>query len=189
MPANVSRASPKSSTIDDSGSDRGPRGRARPIAASAPVSRQASLYLVAAAVFVLDRASKVLVQRNLPLNSPHQLFGGLVYLTHTQNTGAAFSLGLSFGSVFLVLAAIVSVGIVVYNRRIPPSEVWLRVGLGMILGGALGNALDRAVAGSVTDFIDLRWWPVFNLADSSIVVGALLSALRLGGGERQGSRA
>ena len=138
---------------------------------------------------MLDRASKLLVQRNLPLNSPQRLLDGLVYLTRTQNRGAAFSVGLSFGTVFLVLAAIVSVGIVVYNRRIPPSEVWLRVGLGMILGGALGNALDRAVFGSVTDFIDLRWWPVFNVADSCIVVGAVISALRLSAGDRQRSQA
>jgi signal peptidase II len=153
------------------------------------VSRQASLYLVAAAAFLLDRASKLLVQRNLPLNSPRQLVGRLVYLTHTQNPGAAFSLGLSLGSLFLVLAAVVSVAIVVYNRRIPPGEVWLRAGLGMIMGGALGNALDRLVAGSVTDFIDLRWWPVFNVADSFIVVGALIAALRLGAGDHPRSRA
>jgi signal peptidase II len=55
----------------------------------------------------------------------------------------------------------------------------------MILGGAIGNALDRAVAGSVTDFIDLRWWPIFNLADSFIVVGAVTSALRLSGRDHQ----
>jgi signal peptidase II len=153
------------------------------------VSRQAALYLVAAIAFVLDRVSKLLVQRNLPLNSPQQLLGRLVYLTHTQNRGAAFSVGLSFGTVFLVLAAVVSVAIVFYNRRIPPSEVWLRVGLGLILGGAVGNALDRAVAGSVTDFIDLRWWPVFNVADACIVVGAVISALRLRGGDPQRSQA
>jgi signal peptidase II len=189
MPVSASPASPKSNTTSDSRSDRGPRGRARPIAVSAPASRQASLYLVAAAAFALDRGTKLLVQRNLPLNSPHQLLDGLVFLTRTQNTGAAFSLGLSYGAVFLVLAAVVSVGIVVYNRRIPPSEVWLRIGLGMIMGGALGNAFDRAAAGSVTDFIDLRWWPVFNVADSCVVVGAVISAIRLGGGERQRGRA
>jgi signal peptidase II len=182
MPVSASPASPKSNTTSDSRSDRGPRGRARPIAVSAPASRQASLYLVAAAAVGL-------VQRNLPINSPHQLLDGLVYLTRTQNTGAAFSLGLSYGAVFLVLAAVVSVGIVVYNRRIPPAEVWLRIGLGMIMGGALGNAFDRAAAGSVTDFIDLRWWPVFNVADSCVVVGAVISAIRLGGGERQRGRA
>jgi signal peptidase II len=137
--------------------------------------------MAALAVLVLDRLTKLLVQHNLVLNAPHRLLDGVVYLTRTQNTGAAFSLGVSFGTFFLLLAAVVSAGIIMYNRRIPTPEVWLRVGLGMILGGAIGNALDRAVAGSVTDFIDLRWWPVFNLADSFIVAGAVISALRIGG--------
>jgi signal peptidase II len=129
--------------------------------------------------FSLDRITKSLVQRNLSLDVPHALIGRIVYLTHTQNTGAAFSFGVSFGTFFMVLALAVSAAIIVYNRRIPAGDTWLRLGLGMIMGGALGNALDRAVFGSVTDFIDLRWWPVFNLADSSIAVGAVISSLRL----------
>jgi signal peptidase II len=177
MPASASPASPKSSTTDD----RPQRGIDHVIKAiaSRPLSRQSLLYLVALAAFLLDRVTKALVQHNLALDAPHRLLGGVVYLTRTQNTGAAFSVGVSFGTFFLLLAAIVSAGIIVYNRRIPSREIWLRIGLGMILGGALGNALDRAVAGSVTDFIDLRWFPVFNVADSSITVGAALSALRL----------
>jgi signal peptidase II len=135
--------------------------------------------VVAAVAFLLDRASKTLVQHYLPVDAPHPLVGRLIYLTHTQNTGAAFSVGLSFGGFFLLLAAVISVVIIAYNRRLPPGEVLLRVGLGMILGGAVGNALDRAVTGSVTDFIDLRWWPVFNVADSFIVVGAVIAAMRL----------
>jgi signal peptidase II len=149
--------------------------------ASPAAFRQALLYNVAVAAFLLDRITKALVQRDLVLNQPHRLLDGVVYLTRTQNTGAAFSVGVTFGTFFLLLAAVVSAGIIVYNRRIPSHEIWLRIGLGMILGGALGNAVDRAVSGSVTDFIDLRWWPVFNLADSFIVVGALVSAVRLSG--------
>jgi signal peptidase II len=182
MPANASPASPKSSTTDDrppDGADRGAGGGAEGIAPA--LSRRGLLYVVATAVFGLDRLTKLLAQQNLALNAPHRLLDGLIYLTRTQNTGAAFSVGVSFGTFFLLLAAVVSAGIIVYNRRIPTSEVWLRVGLGMILGGAIGNALDRAVTGSVTDFLDLRWWPVFNLADSSIVAGAVISTLRLGG--------
>ena len=69
--------------------------------------------------------------------------------------------------------------IVVVYRRLGPGQLLLRVALGMILGGALGNALDRVVSGSVTDFIDLRFWPVFNIADSCIVVAALVLVWRL----------
>jgi signal peptidase II len=178
MPASASPASPKSSTTDSGP----PKGADRGADSIAPaLSRQALLYLVALAAFVVDRVTKSLVQHNMALNTPHRLLDGVVYLTRTQNTGAAFSLGVSFGTFFLLLAAVVSAGIIVYNRRIPTREVWLRIALGMILGGAIGNALDRAVAGSVTDFIDLRWWPVFNLADSFIVVGAVIAALRLSG--------
>jgi signal peptidase II len=179
MPASASPANPKSSTTDDR-----PRGGAETIAPPA-FSRQTLLYLVALVAFLLDRVTKSLVQHKLVLNIPHRFLGGVVYLTHTQNTGAAFSVGVTYGTFFLLLAAVVSAGIIVYNRRIPTREVWLRIGLGMILGGAIGNALDRAVAGSVTDFIDLRWWPVFNLADSFIVVGAVTSALRLSGRDHQ----
>lgn len=187
MPASASPANPRSSTTDDrppKGIDGGADSGAESIASPA-LSRQTLLYLVALVAFLLDRVTKSLVQHNLVLNTPDRLLGGVVYLTRTQNTGAAFSVGVTYGTFFLLLAAVASASIIFYNRRIPTRETWLRVGLGMILGGAIGNALDRAVAGSVTDFIDLRWWPVFNLADSFIVVGAVVSAVRLSGRDHQ----
>ena len=187
MPASASPANPRSSTTDDrapKGIDGGADSGAESIASPA-LSRQTLLYLVALVAFLLDRVTKSLVQHNLVLNTPDRLLGGVVYLTRTQNTGAAFSVGVTYGIFFLLLAAVASASIIFYNRRIPTRETWLRVGLGMILGGAIGNALDRAVAGSVTDFIDLRWWPVFNLADSFIVVGAVVSAVRLSGRDHQ----
>ena len=187
MPASASPVNPRSSTTDDrppKGIDGGADSGAESIASPA-LSRQTLLYLVALVAFLLDRVTKSLVQHNLVLNTPDRLLGGVVYLTRTQNTGAAFSVGLTYGIFFLLLAAVASASIIFYNRRIPTRETWLRVGLGMILGGAIGNALDRAVAGSVTDFIDLRWWPVFNLADSFIVVGAVVSAVRLSGRDHQ----
>ncbi len=133
---------------------------------------------VACAAFLVDRASKFAVQRYIPLGEGRPVAGGLVYIDHAQNTGAAFSLAPSLGNLFLVFALIATVAIIWYYRRVPRSEVWTRVALGLILGGALGNALDRVVFGSVTDFIDLRFWPVFNLADSAIVVGAVILAWR-----------
>ena len=187
MPASASPANPRSSTTDDrppKGIDGGADSGAESIASPA-LSRQTLLYLVALVAFLLDRVTKSLVQHNLVLNTPDRLLGGVVYLTRTQNTGAAFSVGVTYGTFFLLLAAVASASIIFYNRRIPTRETWLRVGLGMILGGAIGNALDRAVAGSVTDFIDLRWWPVFNLADSFIVMGAVVSAVRLSGRDHQ----
>lgn len=133
----------------------------------------------AAAVFILDRLTKLAVQQYVPLGHSRPLLGSFLQLTHTQNTGAAFSLGANFGIVFLALE-LVAVGVIVYlHRRVPEGEVWTRVAMGMVLGGALGNAVDRLASSSVTDFIDLGWWPVFNLADAGIVVGALILAWRL----------
>ena len=132
------------------------------------------LLIVAVAVFAVDRITKTLAQRNLPLDKPVPVIDNLVYLTHTQNAGAAFSMGRSFGNFYLVFAILVSLGIVLFYRRLGRGQAWVRLGLGMILGGALGNAFDRLLTQSVTDFVDLRWWPVFNVADSCIVVGTII---------------
>jgi signal peptidase II len=134
---------------------------------------------VACVTFAIDRASKIAVQNLVPLGESRRLANGLVYISHAQNTGAAFSLGPSLGNVFLLFAVVATVVIVYYNRHVPSHEIWTRVALGMVMGGALGNAVDRVVAGSVTDFIDFRIWPVFNLADSAIVVGTGILLWRL----------
>jgi signal peptidase II len=140
------------------------------------------LLIVALATFGIDRLTKYLVQQNLDLNVPHKLIDGIVYLTHTQNSGAAFSLGQRFGSFYLFFALAAAIFIVIFHRRVPADDIWTRVALGMILGGALGNALDRILTSSVTDFVDLRWWPVFNVADSCIVLAALSLVIRFGRG-------
>lgn len=136
------------------------------------------LVAVACAAFAVDRVTKALVQANIPVGTRRLLPGGIVYLDHAQNTGAAFSVAPSMGNLFLLFALVATVVIVYYHRRVPRAEVWTRVALGMVLGGALGNALDRVLTGSVTDFIDLQFWPVFNLADSAIVVGAAILVWR-----------
>jgi signal peptidase II len=138
------------------------------------------LLLVAVAVFAVDRATKLAVARLLPVNESRPVIDRLVFITHTQNTGAAFSLGHGLGAFFLAFAAIASVVIVYAYRRVPSGEWITRVALGLVLGGAVGNAFDRLLSSSVTDFIDVRIWPVFNVADSCIVVGALLLIWRLG---------
>ena len=77
---------------------------------------------------------------------------------------------------FLVFALVVGVVIVVAYARVPKSQLLMRIALGMVLGGDIGNAFDRVVFQSVTDFVDVRWWPVFNVADSAIVIGVVLLA-------------
>src|SRR5262249_11740407 len=131
------------------------------------------------AVLVVDRLTKIAVQRWIPVNQSRPLIDQLVFLTHTQNSGAAFSMGNGFGGFFLAFAAVAAVGVWYAYRRGPPGGWPTRVALGLVLGGALGNAVDRLLTSSVTDFIDVRIWPVFNVADSCIVVGALLLVWRL----------
>jgi signal peptidase II len=137
------------------------------------------LVLIAVAVFVADRLTKAAVQRYIPLNESRPVIDQLVFLTHTQNNGAAFSFGHGLGTFFLLFAAGAALVIVYVYRRVPPGEWLTRVALGLVLGGAVGNAFDRLLTSSVTDFIDVRIWPVFNVADSCIVVGALVLAWRL----------
>jgi signal peptidase II len=128
------------------------------------------LLALAAAVIAADQVSKAAVTAALRTRSVG-LLGGAVHLTYARNTGAAFSILPAGGYAFAVVAFAVSAGIVVYYRRVASGPTLLRLGLGLVLGGAIGNLIDRIRLGYVVDFIDLRWWPVFNLADSAIVIG------------------
>ena len=137
------------------------------------------LYAVAAAVLILDRISKTLVEHSLSGRPPVRLIPGVLSLTYTVNSGGAFGLGRSAPWLFAGATIVVSAVIVVFSFR--PMRPSIAVGLGLILGGALGNLADRALngpgfGGPVTDFIDFHVWPIFNLADSAIVIGALLLA-------------
>ena len=130
----------------------------------------AAFLLVAAAVIVLDQVSKHLVRANL---SPGESFPeeGLLRITNVSNTGAAFGIfqGQTF---FLIAATFVGLGTIALYYLYPPMEhAAVRLALGLQLGGAIGNLADRLRAGRVTDFIDFRFWPAFNVADSSIVIG------------------
>jgi signal peptidase II len=131
--------------------------------------------VAAVAVFGLDRVSKGLVAAWVAPGSQHAVLPG-VWITNTQNSGAAFSIAPNATLFFLLASVVVGAGLVVYVAR---HQVGLgtAVLLGMILGGDVGNGYDRLVHGTVTDFIDLHWWPVFNIADSAITVGVLLLVL------------
>ena len=145
------------------------------------------LLVVALIVFILDRISKMLIQHNLALGEHVSVVGDLLWLDHSQNTGIAFSLATSHSSIVFVFDVLAILFILYISRRVPKAETWLRLGLGLVLGGAIGNVVDRVLAGSVTDFIDFRVFPVFNVADSAITVGAVLIAWRLYASSKQDS--
>jgi len=145
-------------------------------------------------VIALDVASKAAVVAQLSDRRPLRLLGGLVYLVHTRNTGAAFSIA-EGQTVLLSLVALAVVIAIVRTARRLGSNAWA-VCLGLILGGATGNLADRIfrapgpLRGGVVDWIDLQVWPVFNLADSALVVGVCLAVfLELQGRRIDGTRA
>ena len=133
------------------------------------------LILAITLVFSLDQITKAVIRDNLLLGESFPR-DGVVRITHTFNTGSAFGL-FPDQTLFLILASFVGIGILLLVYRHHPFPSFpLRLGLGMQLGGAIGNLLDRVRMGHVTDFIDLGFWPVFNLADASIVLGIIILA-------------
>jgi signal peptidase II len=146
------------------------------------------LLAVALAVVGADQATKVAVERALPLNASWAPFPDLVpffCLTHVSNTGAAFGLFPTGSLLFAVIAVAVSLFILVYNFRLGTGELLLRYALGLQLGGAVGNLIDRLRLGHVTDFLDFGPWPVFNLADMAVVGGVLVLGLLMLQEERE----
>jgi signal peptidase II len=139
------------------------------------------LLAIAAVVLVVDQGSKHLVQQHFgPCDSaPVSLLGDWLSLIYTCNHGAAFGI-LANETLLFVLIALVVVGVIVaYFRFLPANRPWLKVSLGLQLGGALGNLIDRVHQGFVVDFIWVKAWPVFNVADSCIVIGVLILAYYL----------
>lgn len=138
------------------------------------------LYSAAALAYVLDRATKILAEEVLRGRPPVELIPGVLELRFTTNPGGAF--GLFGGAAWLfVLASVVVVAAVILSSLRLTSKL-AAVALGLVLGGSLGNLTDRIIrgdgfSGEVVDFIDFQIWPVFNLADSAIVVGAALLLL------------
>jgi signal peptidase II len=144
--------------------------------------------LIALAVLILDRITKWVIVRTIPLEDIIPVIPGFFRLTHLENTGAAFSLFADSTSPFKTalliafsLAALSVVAVLLWRSRNEFNTITLS--LSLILGGALGNLWDRLVNGKVTDFLDfylsIHHWPPFNVADSAIVVGALLLLSRM----------
>jgi len=131
--------------------------------------------LVASTIIAADQVSKFLIRATLGLGESAPS-GWAVRITRVENTGSAFGL-FNDQTLFLIIASFVAIGLMIYLfRQIVGGGMLLRILIGMQLGGALSNLADRIFLGEVTDFIDFQVWPVFNVADSSIVIGIILLA-------------
>jgi signal peptidase II len=132
---------------------------------------------------VADQLSKTWIRTNLP--EGQSLFDtGLLRITHVHNSGAAFGLFPDQSFVltivaFLGIAAILAYSLVIYRRFPLFDNMWNRLALGLVLGGTVGNLIDRLRFRHVTDFIDFGVWPAFNIADSAITVGVIIFAYSL----------
>lgn len=138
--------------------------------------RTALIVAIAAAVLIADQVSKALVRAYLaPLGAPVRVIGDVVRLNFTQNEGAAFGMLPGNRLLFIPVHVIVLLVVAVYAWRRRPRAPWLVIALGLVAGGALGNLVDRVVFGWVTDFIQIPFnFPVFNIADSAVVVGVAM---------------
>lgn len=135
---------------------------------------------------LLDQGVKALVVRLIPPGTSIPLVPGVLFLTHVRNSGVAFGLMSGTPPAIIVLVALTVVFLVTYNEGRRQHGRWSRAAAGLLLGGAAGNLGDRIRLGYVVDYLDLRIWPVFNLADSAVVLGSailLLAVLRRNRGE------
>ena len=131
------------------------------------------IWLTIAVIWAIDRILKVLIQGNFTLGESLVVIPDFFHITYILNPGAAFGLLPGKSWIFILTAVLAVVGIIIAQYKIPPQEWLLRLTLGLIGGGALGNLYDRLFIGEVVDYLDFQIWPfVFNFADSAIVVGA-----------------
>ena len=144
--------------------------------------------LLVAATLVLDRWTKVLIQKRFDLNESIPVIDGFFNITYVRNTGVAFGIFSSISSpakslLLSVFTAFAAVVVVTYSVRSPARNRLLQIALGLILGGALGNLYDRLAYSYVVDFLEFYagsyHWPSFNVADSAISVGVGLLALEI----------
>jgi signal peptidase II len=135
---------------------------------------------VAALVIIADQLTKLWIRSSLTLGEV-LVDKGFVQIIYVQNTGASFGIlkghtSIIIAAVFIEIIIILAVVYLLRKRLTFLDSIPMRVGAGLILGGAIGNQIDRLWMGHVTDFIDFKWWPAFNVADASAVVGVFIVA-------------
>jgi len=140
------------------------------------------------AVIIADQISKAWAEISYQ-DGARQIVGSLVKLVSVDNSGVAFGQFAGLGAMIFIVIFLVSAFLIVYLIK-NPRQPLLATATGLIIGGALGNAIDRIDSGAVYDFISIGPWPAFNLADSAIVIGAILlfvTTVKYGGGKNRDS--
>jgi len=134
---------------------------------------------IALFVVVLDQLTKLWIRQNFQLGQSIPVIKNALHLTYVTNTGSAFGLFKRINPFFILFSVVVIIAIFYYLRKIAGNEKPLQFAVGLLLGGTIGNLIDRILYGAVTDFIDFRIWPVFNFADSAVTISVMLLVLIL----------
>jgi len=136
-------------------------------------------YGISILVIFIDQLVKYLVDKYMVYGQSVPLFNGFLQLTYVRNTGAAFSLFVGFSPYLIAVGVLAAIVVVFFHYRLPPKDFYLQMSLAFILGGSLGNLIDRVARSFVVDYIDILIWPVFNIADIMINLGVILIAIKL----------
>ncbi|EGO63233.1 signal peptidase II [Acetonema longum] len=129
------------------------------------------ILLLAVTIILLDQWVKYYVQTHMTLGMSIPVVPDIFHITYILNPGAAFGILEHQTTIFIAVAILLVVAVVYFYPRIPKGCRLLRLGIGLQVGGAVGNVIDRIRTGYVVDFLDFRIWPVFNIADMAIVIG------------------
>ncbi|MBW2981280.1 signal peptidase II [Candidatus Woesearchaeota archaeon] len=130
------------------------------------------IFFTALIILIADQLFKFLVLKTIPFQFSIQVIPNIFYLTYIRNYGAAFGLFQNASNLLLWFSVIV-VGVILYIFNKIPKENFPQIMIGLVLGGTLGNLIDRIRFGYVIDFIDFRIWPAFNAADTAITIGVI----------------
>lgn len=133
-----------------------------------------SIVFLIIGIILIDQLSKFYIQQTMTIGMSHPIITDVFHITYILNPGAAFGI-LENQRLFFIFIAIVMIFVVAYiYPKIPSNSSLLRLGVALLVGGAIGNVIDRVKFGYVVDFFDFRIWPIFNIADITIVIGVTL---------------
>lgn len=137
-------------------------------------SSDLKIILVVVVAVALDQITKVIIRSSFFLHESIALIGNFLRFTYVENPGMAFGIRIGQNKFFTFFSLFASIALVIYLYRIRNEKFLPRFALALILGGAIGNLIDRVLFGQVADFIDFGWWPVFNIADMAVSIGMAL---------------
>ena len=119
----------------------------------------------------MDQVTKYMVNTKIPLNSSVEIIPGIIFISHVKNSGAAFGVFQNRTNILIIISVIAIILIIILKIKLDLNSIFYSISLGFILGGATGNLIDRIIFGEVIDFLHIRYFAVFNVADSFICIG------------------